>query len=235
MFSPHVLSQWIPGPLGGSTESGTRVIVDPTLSPERSVSLLRLEDGTSLLSLTPARAGELAVADGERVEAAVLVERLASAGITLNDPDHLHYLPLEEQGVLREESPGAQTRQLCVADAALFEEFTGACPEDDLDEAFVELDHWLVVGTIIAGRLVSAASMYPWGTTQLADLGVITRPDVRGRGLGRATVRAISAEALGRGFEPQYRCQVDNTASLALAEASGFSRFGQWEVILPSA
>ena len=74
--------------------------------------------------------------------------------------------------------------------------------------------------------------MYPWGETRLADLGVITLPRFRGRGLGRATVRAMSAVALDWRYEPQYRCQLDNTASVTLARAAGFRRFGQWEVII---
>ncbi|QFG69058.1 GNAT family N-acetyltransferase [Ornithinimicrobium pratense] len=86
-------------------------------------------------------------------------------------------------------------------------------------------------GTFIDDKLVSAASMYPWSGTHLADLGVITLPAFRGRGLGRVTVRAMSAEALRREHEPQYRCQLDNAASVALARAAGFTRLGAWEVI----
>ena len=52
--------------------------------------------------------------------------------------------------------------------------------------------------------------------------------------IGTATVRAISARAFELGFEPQYRCQIDNTASVALAKTSGFTLFGEWKVILPS-
>jgi predicted GNAT family acetyltransferase len=88
-----------------------------------------------------------------------------------------------------------------------------------------------VFGTFVEGELVAAASMYPWSGTVLADLGVVTRPDVRGRGMARATVRAMSAAALDSGHEPQYRCQLDNTASVALAASAGFVRFGEWEVI----
>ena len=71
--------------------------------------------------------------------------------------------------------------------------------------------------------------MYPWGETAVADLGVITLPQFRGQGLGRATVRAISAAALSRGYEPQYRCDLGNAPSAALARAAGFARFGLWE------
>jgi predicted GNAT family acetyltransferase len=73
--------------------------------------------------------------------------------------------------------------------------------------------------------------MYPWRDTHFADLGVITLPGYRGRGLARRTVRAISARALAEGYEPQYRCQLDNTPSAALARAAGFVQFGTWDTI----
>ncbi|MET3770048.1 GNAT superfamily N-acetyltransferase [Marisediminicola sp. UYEF4] len=154
------------------------------------------------------------------------------ARITLNDPDYVFYLPVAEQAALRDEPALGGTRQLTSEDENAFVRFAGEAPEADIDEAFVELDHWLVFGTFVDGRLVAAASMYPWEGTRLADLGVITLPDYRGRGLGGATVRAISAHAIAMGYEPQYRCQRDNAPSVALATSAGFTRFGEWEVIV---
>jgi predicted GNAT family acetyltransferase len=60
---------------------------------------------------------------------------------------------------------------------------------------------------------------------------VITLPTYRGQGLAKATVRAISVRALSQGYEPQYRCQLGNAPSIALAESAGFVRFGTWDVI----
>ncbi|WP_299301537.1 GNAT family N-acetyltransferase [uncultured Brachybacterium sp.] len=229
MFSSLVSSQRIPAALTPLAEREVLVALDPALTGLRSVSLLRVEGEATVLSLSPARAEQLELSASDRIERGELSARLDRAGMVLADPDHLFYLPLTEQAVLREEPWEGATRQLTEADAAVFAEFTAQAPEGDLDEAFVELDHWLVVGTFCGERLVSAASMYPWGETLLADLGVITLPEFRGRGLGRATVRAISAAALARGYEPQYRCQLENTASAALARAAGFALFGVWE------
>lgn len=231
MFSSVVLSQWVPDEVRSLPAGEVAVSVDPALSANRSVSLLRREDGSAVLSVSLERASELELVGEERVDPADLSARMERVGISFNDPDHLFYLALEDQAVLLSESFGAGTRQLTAADASVFEDFASDTPEEDLDEAFVELDHWLVFGTFIDDRLVSAASMYPWSGTRLADLGVITLPAFRGRGLGRVTVRAMSAEALRRGYEPQYRCQLDNAASVALALASGFTRLGAWEVI----
>jgi len=127
------------------------------------------------------------------------------------------------------------TRRLHDTDAEAFAVFSAAVPEQKLDEAFVQIDHWLVFGTFVQGRLACIASMYPWRDIHLADLGVVTLPAYRGRGVASATVRALSAAALQRGYERQYRCQMDNVASAALAGSAGFERFGRWDVIDQSA
>lgn len=232
VFSSLVTDQWMPPALDTGVGDLALVVVDPSLPERRSVARLRVEAGPVLVSLTPARARELAFADGDRIDDASFRTALERVGVTLNGPDHLLYLTLDGQSSLRGEAPRHGTRQLTDADAAAFEALVAAAPEDDLEEAFVELDHWLVFGTFVGDKLASAVSMYPWNGTRLADLGVITLPAFRGRGLGRATVRAASSAALALGYEPQYRCQVDNLASVALARAAGFTPFGLWEVNL---
>ncbi|WP_321170720.1 GNAT family N-acetyltransferase [Embleya scabrispora] len=67
----------------------------------------------------------------------------------------------------------------------------------------------------------------------MADLGVLTLPPYRGKGHARRLVRAISRHALARGYQPQYRCQLDNHASVAAAGAAGLTRFGTWDVVSP--
>ncbi|GAA4528819.1 hypothetical protein GCM10023160_27110 [Brachybacterium paraconglomeratum] len=62
-----------------------------------------------------------------------------------------------------------------------------------------------MVGTFLEDRLVCAANMYPWRGTQLADLGLLTLPEIRLRGLGRGTVRSICAAALERGHHLSSR------------------------------
>ncbi|WP_229867066.1 GNAT family N-acetyltransferase [Streptomyces gelaticus] len=113
------------------------------------------------------------------------------------------------------------------------QQFEEAASEQDLDEAFVELDHWAAHGALEDGRLVCVASMYPWNDAPLADLGVLTLPPYRGKGHARRLVRAISRHALARKHEPQYRCQLDNHASVAAAESAGLTRFGPWDVVSP--
>ena len=235
MLSSAITALWMPHAASPAAEGSFRVVVDPALAPTRSVSLLSLAAGPRFVTVTPSRATQLALTDGDAVELDDLAARIEAAGLELNGADHLYYLPVAEQEVLRRETAAAGIRELTAEDTALWDRFVEEAPEDDLDDAYVELDHWLVFGAIADGRIVAAASMYPWDDSTLADLGVITLPDVRGQGFARATVRAMSAEALRRGYEPQYRCQLDNAASIALAESAGFTLFGDWDVVATAA
>lgn len=232
MFSPIVSSHWFAEGEPPSTPGAFRVAVDDGLPDDRRLQVLAVDGAGGILRLDAASAATLGVDDGAEVAASALRAALESAGIALNGADAVFYFPEAAQPALRAEPvDGSQVRRLTPEDAGLFAAFQAETPEDDLDEAFVELDHWLVYGSFADGRLAAAASMYPWSGTSLADLGVVTLPALRGRGHGRRVVRAIGAAALERHHEPQYRCQLDNRASVALAGAAGLVRFATWDVV----
>jgi RimJ/RimL family protein N-acetyltransferase len=233
MFSRTVTDYWLPGVAAADDAvAGTyRVVVDDSLPANRSLMILEPIDRAGVVTMTSAHAASLVLTAGSAVTGSALRSALDVAGIGLNGADYLFYLPADEHAVVGAEAAAEGTRRLTGADAESFAQFTDAAPADELDEAYVELDHWLVFGTFADGRLVAVASMYPWTGTRLADLGVITLPEYRGRGLAKRTVRATSARALGEGYEPQYRCQLDNEPSVALARAAGFAQFGTWDVI----
>jgi GNAT superfamily N-acetyltransferase len=234
VFSRAVTDYWLENTVtnGSGTAGEHRVVIDDTLPESRPLMLLEPVGGDGILSLTSALADRLGLTGQTAVSADALARALDVAAVKLNGPDYLFYLPTQEQALVRSERFSRETRQLTEIDADGFAAFAAQAPADELDEAFVELDHWLVFGTFVDERLACAASMYPWRGTQLADLGVITLPAYRGQGLARATVRAMSGRALRRGYEPQYRCQLDNGPSVALARAAGFARFGTWDVIV---
>jgi GNAT superfamily N-acetyltransferase len=54
------------------------------------------------------------------------------------------------------------------------------------------------------------------------ELGVQTRPEVRGLGLARAAAAALVEACLAQGLEPVWTCRKSNTASLGLAQRLGF-------------
>lgn len=201
--------------------------VSETLNPKRPAMMLEQEDGAVRAAVSPDVAERIAAQGVARLSARDLRVHLDLAGVALHDPDYLFYLPDTVRQV-----PDFETspRLLTEADRAAFDQFHQAASEQDREDAFVELDHWAVVGVFEKGRLVSAASMCLWADSPVADLGVLTLPDARGRGFARAVVQSINAVSKQRGHEPQYRCQLYNHASVALARSCGFVPFGEWTV-----
>ena len=225
------MQHWLPEFSHDAVRGAFHVVIDPRPAGDLPLSILKVVSGPDVVTLTPELAERLSLSSGDRASAEQLSIRMGEAGMRLHGADHLFYLPLPKQPAVRDEAWGSETRELTQQDEEAFTRFRNEAPESDLDDAFVELDHWLVFGTFADGRLVAAASMYPWRGTRLADLGVLTLPGHRGLGFGRRTVRAISARAIELGYEPQYRCQLDNAPSVALAESAGFARFAEWDVL----
>ncbi|HXH77027.1 GNAT family N-acetyltransferase [Nocardioides sp.] len=238
MFSSVVDEHWfesidrsqVPGSPGQ-----LRVHVDDTLTADRRVMVLELAGSGGVVSVTSAAATELHVRSRDELAAAEFKALLDGAAVEMNGADQIFYFAADAQAQLRMERTPAHVRRLTNEDAGAFAAFAAAAPEDDLEEAYVELDHWLAFGAFAGDELACAASMYPWRQTSLADLGVITLPQFRGRGLARETVRAISTAAFAAGYEPQYRCQLDNLASIALADAAGLIPFATWDVVAQDA
>jgi RimJ/RimL family protein N-acetyltransferase len=241
LLSPVVTDFW------RATFSGTRVLfqeaaftlaVDSALGSDRRVMVLQTSDGMVKAVLDPSVMQKVGLSP-ERAMPQSLGEAgfrraLTEAGVLLHDADYLfYYSEADLQALLREDSDG-DVRRLTGDDAAVFADFESSASAQDLDAAYVELDHWAVFGAFSQGRLVCAASMYPFWNTRIADLGVLTLPAFRGHGYARAVVRALCKYAAQQGYQPQYRSQLDNEASVALAKATGFTRFGTWEVISPN-
>lgn len=234
VFSPVVTEFWdaqFSGP--GAGPQGFAFVIDADLREDRRVMVL--DSGETVRAvLTPflARAAGISErgAPGALTEADFR-QALSEAGVALHGADRLHYFLDADKGALLSEGGEIGVRQMTEGDAGVFDAFVSSAPEQDLDDAYVELDHWAVFGAFAQGRLVSAASAYPWGGARLADIGVVTLPEFRGRGHARAVVRALCKYTAEQGYEPQYRCQFDNEPSIALAKSAGLTYFGTWEVV----
>lgn len=214
-------------------------MVDPGLGERRRALHLIDADGAHRFFVRPdvaeaAGVGTYLVAGEATADATAeaVVAALTAAGERFHDPDHVFYLTAEAREALLAERDPEQVRALTAADAAAFAAFQAANSPEDRDEAFVELDHEIVLGVVEPdGSIVCVSSAYGWDGTALSDIGILTAPEARGRGLARQLVRAMSRAIIAAGQEPQYRCGVENTGSRAVAEASGFTRFGTWRVV----
>jgi len=224
IFPKPVLEYWHEAFAGDSRSTGA---VSEKLNPKRPAMMLEAIDGSVRTVLRP----ELIDRIGPDAAAVMPIDDIqdlwARGGVSLHEPDYLFYLPA---GTCVAPDRSMAARWLTIEDRDAFEAFQADASEQDRDDAFVELDHWAVFGCFDGDRLVSVASAYPWENAPVADLGVLTLPDVRGRGFARAVVLTISDFSRREGYEPQYRCQLDNLASVALAKSCGFALFGKWIV-----
>lgn len=76
-------------------------------------------------------------------------------------------------------------------------------------------------GAFVAGSLVSIAVPFYLGRRH-GDLGVVTDPGFRGRGLSTRCAAAVAADLRARGLIPTWTTSPDNTASRAVAARLGF-------------
>lgn len=82
------------------------------------------------------------------------------------------------------------TRQLTQDDELAFVAFQEQCSVDERAVADVGLDQEIVYGVFDGERIVAVASSFElWG---MIDIGVMTDPNYRKQGLGKATVSAIN-------------------------------------------
>ncbi|WP_429841641.1 GNAT family N-acetyltransferase [Brevibacillus sp. FIR094] len=237
VFSHTITDFWREQFLTGNllyTDEFFTVAINPDLDEDSRVMVLETSDGRVMTVLTPALANKVGLSQQQDLSESIFRQKLNEAGVTLHGADYLFYFSEADMNVMLQENLEGDLRRLTEEDEVVFSEFESSASEQDLDDAYVELDHWVVFGSFEQNRLVCAASMYPWKAgSQIADLGVLTLTSFRGKGHARKVVRSICKYANGQGFEPQYRCQLDNHASTALAKAAGFTLFGKWEVISP--
>lgn len=237
LFSPSITdfweSQFLNGDIIYNDETFT-VTINNDLSEDSRVMVLETADGRVMAVLTPKMAEKLDLSKGQELSELSFRQKLNEGGVTLHGADYLFYFSEAEKNVLLQENQAGSLRQLTEQDNVIFSAFESSASEQDLDDAYVELDHWAVFGSFEQNRLVCAASMYPWGGDgHIADLGVLTLAAFRGKGHARKVVRSICKYAYEHGYEPQYRCQLDNEASTFLAKGAGLTLFGKWDVISP--
>lgn len=202
---------------------------DPGLADDRRVTIIDVGGTATIAALSPEMAARVLVRPIR--DESELRNALATAHVSLHPADAVFYFSRAAKRELMSEQDQPNVRRLDQRDRDAFAAFVSAAPTQDLDDAYVELEHWAVFGAFRDEQLVCAASMYPWEGSDLADLGVIALPDYRRQGLSGGVVRAICRHAFGRGLEPQYRCRLDHHASRALATSAGLTWFGNWETV----
>jgi GNAT superfamily N-acetyltransferase len=89
----------------------------------------------------------------------------------------------------------------------------------------------VVAGVTIEDRLVSAVTTSAWAGRHV-DLGAVTAPDQRGRGLATAAASIVCAELRARGRVPVWGAGEPNAPSWRIAEKLGFRFVGRRDFVV---
>jgi ribosomal protein S18 acetylase RimI-like enzyme len=151
------------------------------------------------------------------------VEALAArlnVTLTLTWRDFVYYAttPLDE--VIEPE----RLRSLTPDDAPLLADLQGACTPDEVEISIISIDDLYPTGYFEGKRLVGVASVLDKGH-EIEDIGVLTHPDYRGRGIGSTLTRYLRNHIAQRGNVAQYITMERNRGSVGIAEKCQFRRF----------
>ncbi|MEW9870416.1 GNAT family N-acetyltransferase [Arthrobacter sp. HS15c] len=107
-------------------------------------------------------------------------------------------------------------------------ELEGLCPPDDVNEVGLsDLENrYTIVHEVDGRRVPVACGAYSEWEGLLGHLGVLVDPEWRRRGLGSLAASIAAHEALAAGLTVQWRAEVSNTGSVALARKLGLSTGG---------
>lgn len=95
------------------------------------------------------------------------------------------------------------------------------------DDGGSEIDDEVPLFGVFGGaRELRALASYEVWDTSIAHISIVTHPEHRGRGFGRAAVALAAQHALAAGLVPQYRTLQANTASIVVAKRLGFVEYG---------
>jgi GNAT superfamily N-acetyltransferase len=120
-------------------------------------------------------------------------------------------------------------RKLIPEDAEAMSILHAANTPEEVQEGYVEVTHQIAFGCFHNGLLVAASSGYE--RTGFLDIGVLTHPDYRRKGLGKAVVGELCKWANEKHIIPQYRHDVTNINSQHVAESLNFKPYFKTEAI----
>jgi GNAT superfamily N-acetyltransferase len=212
--------------LGRQLEAGTQVVASQARRGSRQVVLYPLGQ-TSVVWCAPALARRLApLNDPTPLDLAGFERRTAALGA---GPTSRGIFRVLEGAPARTEGP-ARTRVLRredPLDVSLIARFVEQCAPGEVDEAELDLDDLdpaIVALLDVDGEILAYACGRPWSHDgRFDDVGVITRPDARGRGLGSRVVADLAVRQQDRGRMMLYNCDARNLGSNALADSLGFT------------
>lgn len=213
-------------PLATFQQSGTTILPLERYAGEKIIVLWHIGKHT-FVQLDPAyhRQIELLMRqlpDGSSLSGVELQRGLGDGAISSHDSFLVYYLyPADLPGYAPPSPFGI--RRLTEADSGLMQGLHNANSPEDVEEGYVEVSHQIVFGCFAEEELVAAASGYE--RAGFMDIGVLTHPGFRRKGLGKAVVGALCDWSHANGFIAQYRFNKQNVGSRGVAEGLNFKRY----------
>ena len=130
-------------------------------------------------------------------------------------------------------SKGLTIKPLSGDEKSDLEFFYSDCSGKDIETLDLSFDEEVALGLYHQGRLAAISRYAPIRDSGIADITVVVRNGERGFGHSTPLVSEIITLALAQGYEPKYRVDETNAASIAVALRLGFkplSHILAWEV-----
>jgi GNAT superfamily N-acetyltransferase len=207
-------------------QPGTTILPEPKYAGDNLAALWQIGART-FAQVDPQLADAVQrITDGLPAGTGLTADDLArawgAAAIQSRDAGIVNYLFPPDLSAWAPRSPYT-VRALTLADDGGMQDLHAACAPAEVDDGYVEVNHEIAFGCFADGALVAASSGYR--RTGFMDIGVLTHPAHRRRGLGKAVVGALCAWSIARNVINQYRCNADNLGSRTIALGLGFRQF----------
>lgn len=212
-------------------QPGTTLFINPRLTPAGPVTLWTIGEHV-VVETGPAREADLkaiiaqfpsdhclTLDDLKRIWGEVRTESMPLYAL---DADLFRPFPVLAPYTLRQLTPD---------DQPAFDAFLAQCSEDERQEGEVAIEHDIAFGIFDGERIAATSSVFVW--RGFIDIGILTDPAYRGKGLGKAAVSVCCEYYLPGDRVVGYRHGANNLGSQGIASGLGFSYYGAGVGIAP--
>ncbi len=120
--------------------------------------------------------------------------------------------------------PAPEVRAIRASDAPWVAALRAACADEDWEDASLKLEAPGAFGWFEDDALLAAASLTDWGPDTVGP-DVLTHPERRRAGCGKAVVSAVVSHALDAGKVLTYQTLMENEPALGIARSLGFEPY----------
>jgi len=227
-------------PPGDLTQEGSLIVRDGELQDSGSVLIYHI-GSRSIVRLDPSLADRLQIANGQVLATSIsqddlqVILRLGlrhTARLAQQTMGSYFYLDPPNFTPRRVDFPGILVRIDPETEAGLILSLCQACTAEEVQTAEIDANQpdAIIFGHILDGNLVSYAGFRYWDE-RFADIGVLTHPLQRGKGLAKAGTSSLCEWCIEHQVIPMYRVEDANRASFNIPLSLGFTKKVEIEVL----